>query len=120
MPYIKIEQRARINSYLHELTEQIQFMEHDVLKRPGIVNYIVTRIVATTLRPDEGWSYHSASRALAVLRDAEAEMRRRLMDIVENSAIRRNGDILEYTTIYEPTKIIPKIEVDKDGHWDYS
>ena len=96
MPYIKQESRARINSYLHELTDQIQMMEPDALKRPGIVNYIITRIVATVLKPDEEWSYHSMSRALAVLRDAEAEMRRRLMDVIENTAIGRNGDLQEY------------------------
>lgn len=72
-------------------------MEPDVLKRPGIVNYIITRIVATTLKPEEGWSYHSVSRALAVLRDAETEMRRRIMDVVEEKAIWRNGDLREYS-----------------------
>ena len=96
MPYIKPELRARINSYLHELTEQICFMEHDVIKRPGIVNYVISRIAAITLKPEEGWSYHSLSRAIAVLRDAATEMERRLMAKREDQVIKDNGDLEDY------------------------
>jgi len=96
MPYIKQESRARINSYLHELTDQIQMMEPDDLKRPGIVNYVITRIVATVLKPSEEWSYHSLSRAIAVLRDAATEMERRLMAKCEDQAIQSNRDLEDY------------------------
>jgi hypothetical protein len=89
-------------------------MEPDVLRRPGIVNYVVTRLVASTLEPDEGWSYHSISRALAVLSDAKAEMRRRLMDVIENNAIVRNGDLQEYGS--GSRAAIPETGRNADGH----
>ncbi len=96
MPYIKLNDRARLNFYMEEVVGHLKWVQPDVLKRPGPTNYVITRIVARTLKPEEGWSYHSISRAIAVLNDAAAEMRRRLMDVREDDAIEKNGDIPEY------------------------
>lgn len=74
----------------------MKFCESDVLKRPGPTNYVITRIVARALKPDDGWSYHSISRAIAVLRDAATEMERRLMAPYEDDKSAENGDIMEY------------------------
>ncbi len=96
MPYIKRGARVRLNLYISEVVNQLKLVQPDLLKRPGPTNYVVTRIVARALKPDDGWSYHSISRAIAVLNDAATEMRRRLMDVRENDAIKENGDIPEY------------------------
>ena len=96
MPYIKKGARVRLNFYISEVVNQLKFVQPDVLKRPGLTNYVVTRIVTRTLKPEDGWSYHSISRAIAVLNDAATEMRRRLMDVREDDAIKENGDIPEY------------------------
>ncbi len=98
MPYIKEHDRTTLNFAIDEIVTQLGWLQPDVLKRPGPTNYVVTRIVARTLKPEEGWSYHSISRALGVLRDAAAEMQRRLMDTREDAAIENNGDIPEYSS----------------------
>jgi len=99
MPYIKPDDRAKLNFYMNKVVNQLKLVQPDILKRPGPTNYIVTRIVTMALKPDDGWSYHSISRAIAVLNDAATEMRRRLMDTREDVAIKNNGDIPEYKVI---------------------
>lgn len=96
MPYITQEDRALINHDLHTLIMQITWAQPDILQRPGMVNYAVSRLVCGTLKPREGWSYHSLSRAIAVLRDAATEMERRLMAKREDQVIKDNGDLEDY------------------------
>jgi hypothetical protein len=96
MPYIQQIDRQRLDNAIYNAVMALRVVAPDVLKRPGPTNYTVTRIVAGALKPEEGWSYHSLSRAIAVLRDAGAEMQRRLMDQRENQVIQENGDVPEY------------------------
>ena len=96
MPYIKPDDRAKLNFYMEEVVRQLEWVEPDIFKRTGTTNYVITRIVTRALKPADGWSYSSISRAIAVLTDAATEMRRRLMDVREDYAIKKNGDIPEY------------------------
>jgi hypothetical protein len=96
MPYIKQQDRSILNRPIQVLVDALRAVAPDVLQRPGPTNYVVTRIVVGALKPGEGWSYHSLSRAIAVLRDAAAEMQRRLMDQREDQVIHENGDVPEY------------------------
>ena len=96
MPYIKRKDRGLINHDLHELTESILWAKPNILERPGMVNYAISRLVCGTLKPEAGWSYHSLSRAIAVLRDAATEMERRLMAKHEDQVIQDNGDLEDY------------------------
>jgi hypothetical protein len=96
MPYIKQSQRKRLEYPLDVIVNQLNSLEQEVACRPGLVNYAITSIVLRTLKPDDGWSYTSISRAVAVLRDAATEMERRLMAKREDQAILNNGDIPEY------------------------
>jgi hypothetical protein len=97
MPYIRKEQRANgLDDVIYQAVCHLKRIAPAVSDRPGPANYVVTRIVAGALKPDAGWSYHSISRAIAVLNDAAAEMRRRLMDRRENEVIIENGDVPEY------------------------
>lgn len=96
MPYIKKTMRALLNCYIETLKNHIIHEEPIIFNRPGVVNYAITRLVAGSLKPVDGWSYHSLSRAIAVLRDAATEMERRLMAKREDKAIQDNGDIQEY------------------------
>jgi len=95
MPYIKQDQRNVLDPHIDHLIAQLC---HSIPadKRPGAINYSVCRIVCNALRPNDGWSYHSLSKALAVLHDAEAELRRRLMDKHEDIVIQNNGDLKEF------------------------
>ena len=96
MPYIKKEKRALINSCVKALRDQIVWAEPDIIDRPGMVNYAVSRLVAGSLKPATGWTYHSLSRGIAVLRDAATEMERRLMAKREDQVISDNGDLEDY------------------------
>jgi hypothetical protein len=96
MPYIKPEDRiASLDIYIHDMAALLRNM-HDLDVRKGPCNYTVTRLVLQAMKPDSGWSYHSISNAIAVLRDAATEMERRLMGPREDKAITTNGDIPEY------------------------
>lgn len=97
MPYIIKNDRSNLDPAIFEIVDRLEKVAPDILKRPGPTNYVVTRIVAGALKPAEGWSYHSLSRAIAVLRDAATEMERRLMAKREDQVIIENGDVPEYT-----------------------
>jgi hypothetical protein len=96
MPYIKRNDREIVDGTIDRTIAALVFGFPDIFNRPGPVNYVITRIVASSLKPPTGWSYHSISRAIAVLRDAATEMERRLMAHREKEAINENGDIEEY------------------------
>jgi hypothetical protein len=95
MPYITSPFRLHLDPVIDEITSRLR--EHFAWEvRHGATNYVISRIVAETLKPDAGWGYSSLSRAVAVLEDAAAEMRRRLLDPYEDAARERNGDLPEY------------------------
>jgi len=102
MPYIKKTDRANgLDRSINQIVLDLKRIRHWPATRKGATNYAVTRIVLASMKPDEGWSYDSISRALAVLDDAHGEMKRRLMDVREDKAIEQNGDVLEYMTAFE-------------------
>lgn len=96
MPYIAHADRLFVGSSIDKLIEDMLEVDGVRPASAGLVNYVISRIVSKTMKPELGWSYSSLSKALAVFRDAESEMRRRLLDPYENAAIRKNGDIPEY------------------------
>ena len=100
MPYITPELRDRLDPEIEMLIGQIVNVAPKG-KIDGVLNYVVSRIVAASAkevaaRDGESWGYHTISEAVKVLTDAAAEMRRRLLDIYETSAIIKNGDLPEY------------------------
>ena len=96
MPYIKPKQREPIDKAIDDglLIHALRFVPLD--NRAGAVNYAISRIVVGAMKPKEGWTYPSLSAARAVFRDAEDELRRRLMDPYESHKCVVNGDIPEY------------------------
>lgn len=102
MPYVTKLDRILVDTDLDRLIAVMPRCPEDDVCPAGIINYVITRIVAQTSRPCRGWSYASLSKALAIFRDAEAEMRRRLLDPYEDKAISKNGDIPEYGPAYQP------------------
>lgn len=102
MPYIDEETKAAIVSGnigeefnpLPELCMALQLLPDD--KRDGAVNYVISTIVASSMRPDDGWRYNSLLRAYGTFLAAAAEFYRRLVAPYEDKAIAKNGDIPEY------------------------
>jgi len=95
MPYINLDKRLEIaiesDGAIQVLQHRLQQVARD--KRKGSVNYVISRIVLGAFQP---MSYHDISDAVSVLRDAAAEIERRLMGPREDVAIANNGDLPEY------------------------
>jgi len=94
MPYV--------NNVLREVVdEKIDAVVHDILQhtkpeeRDGLANYVVTRLVMGTLKPETGWNYVSLSNVIKTLECAKAEIYRRKVAPYEDGAIARNRDLAE-------------------------
>ena len=94
MPYSEQQLRELFNPHIEVLQEAVR--EFDLDDREGLVNYIITRVTAGSLKPLTGWRYKSASRAWKEMLHAAHEFARRILDKLEDDAIERNGDIPEY------------------------
>ena len=105
MPYISDEDRKRILEceasphlggvdIIEALIDTLRTIPSG--KTKGACNYVISRLVAGAMKPDDGWSYTSLSNAAGVFDDAGNEFRRRLLDPYEDKAIEKNGDLPEY------------------------
>lgn len=92
MPYIAPESRP---AYDHEIELLISKLRTS-LKKDGDVNYVISRIVAGTFKPDAGWSYETASDGTKAFEAAGTEFYRRVLAPYEDKGIVKNGDIPEY------------------------
>jgi hypothetical protein len=88
MPYIRPERREDLDPMVDALAAKLREM---VCVR-GDLNYVVTQLVLSALKPDSGWSYHSLSDTISVLRDAADEIARRMLGPYEDKAAAKNGD----------------------------
>jgi len=118
MPYIKKEDRSKdveslttghdtyarcyeLDEVIDALIDHIQIkgfeyqIDDYIDKRKGLCNYIISRIVAGGMKPNQ-WSYTSLSEARAVFTDAGEEFTRRMIAPYEGKAIEKNGDVPEY------------------------
>jgi hypothetical protein len=102
MPYIDKNLRRRVETaagwlegdVVETLCETIRALPDD--KRDGAVNYVISTIVARSMKPKDGWRYNSLLRAYGTFCAAAAEFYRRLVAPYEDKAISKNGDIPEY------------------------
>lgn len=94
MPYIKEQDKVQVVANLDRLIENIK--EFPLEEREGVVNYVISTVVASSLKPDTGWRYKWLNRAMGVLTCATQEFYRRLVAPYEDNCIKKNGDILEY------------------------
>ena len=92
MPYIKPERRLLYDFPVNDLVQSL--LDSQCVR--GDVNYVLTRVVLGALKPKTGWSYHSLSDCVSVLRDAADEIQRRLLGPYEDTAAERNGDVWEF------------------------
>lgn len=97
MPYIGDVMRETLDPLVLELIERIKDMAPEG-DRDGVANYVISRIVAASMRPKDGWRYKSLAHAAEVFTAAGDEFRRRMLDPYEDRAIAKNGDIPEYET----------------------
>lgn len=106
MPYISEKDREKnqydsdnfhydINEYIDNIISHIKENFH-IEDREGITNYCISRIIAGSMKPDEGWRYRYLNRAYGTFFSAAAEFYRRLVAPYEDECIKKNGDIPEY------------------------
>lgn len=82
MPYIKLEQRARlVNDPLDA-------------ENAGELNYMITVLIKTYLKK-KGLCYQTCNDIVGALDNAKGEFKRRVQDPYEDKKIRENGDVYE-------------------------
>lgn len=96
MPYIKENwKRKKIDKYIDDLIPYIE--------SKGDVNYTICELIGTLILK-RGIGYTTISELIDVLPDAEAELRRRLLEKYEDYKIIENGDVPSFITILKLMK----------------
>jgi hypothetical protein len=91
MPYVREELRQEIGDSIESLTETIH--NHHDIDIPGLVNYVITQIVLSSLQPRLGWNYNSLMQVIGTLECSKQEIYSRLVRPYEDSKIEQNGDL---------------------------
>lgn len=97
MPYVKPDDRAKVNDTLQLLISDIRdkFL---VDERDGVLNYCISELVCQSMRPPSGeWRYRLLERCVGILECCKLEMYRRLVGPYEDKTIKNNGDIESYS-----------------------
>ena len=94
MPYVNPLIRNAVAPELASLVQGVR--ELPDTQRDGALNYIISELVARSLRPDTGWNYFSIHRAHGVFQDAGAEFYRRVAGPYEAQCIVKHGDLQGY------------------------
>lgn len=90
MPYIKEDDRKNINHIIEDLISYIN--------SKGDLNYTVCELIGRLILNTK-IDYTQISEWIDTLPDAEAELRRRLLDPYENQKIIENGDVPSFIEI---------------------
>lgn len=88
MPYIKQEDRKRLDAFIDALANQL------AASKPGEFNYVITRLIA--FRMAENPSYTEANAMIGMLECVKQEFYRRLVMKYEDGKMVENGDVPEY------------------------
>jgi len=97
MPYIKQDDRQKLDHYINTLVSVIG-ERFDDDEKEGVLNYTITSIIEGIARKDNktNWRYRLINRAIGVLECVKLEFYRRLAGPYEDKAIETNGDISLY------------------------
>ncbi len=93
MPYITKEDREALDEVLTPLLEQV-----DISVKPGILNYVITKICYSRLFEAGGIKgmeahYEDYNEVIGVLEDVKLELYRRKVAPYEDKKIKENGDL---------------------------
>ena len=94
MPYVDKKERKTVDGQIDKLIMSI--CDNDPLTLPGVLNYVVSRIIAHACSPDASWRYKQIMEAIGTLECAKLELYRRVAGPKEDLAIDENGDTPEY------------------------
>lgn len=93
MPYIRKEYRDKLDPHLSKLEDELKPMMRGNQGK-GNLTYALYHLGLTAIQ-QKGVRYGTVSDILACFRDAEMELRRRVLDPYEDSIRDINGDIGE-------------------------
>lgn len=88
MPYIKREDRLKVDEQINELIESIV----DEKSKAGLLNYSITRLIHGIYNLDNP-SYEKINSAIGVLECAKQELYRKKAAPYEEEKILENGDV---------------------------
>lgn len=83
MPDILKCDKAFLEPSLADLIFTMKEVDGQEVVAPELLNYVITRITLGTRTPTKN-TYCTSSATLAILRDVEAELRRKLIDFYED------------------------------------
>jgi hypothetical protein len=92
MPYISKNDRKILDHEINILISCIKCLE----KKEGAANYTISRILAGSLKPENGWNYSSLADVIKTYECAKIEFYNRMLTPYEHDAIQKNDDIVEY------------------------
>ena len=92
MPYIKQEQRRKLDDAINELSAQIAFLSKDKTDFAGLLNYTCTKLALQTIPEKRYWAIAATTGAL---RNAAEEFYRRYGVPYEDAMIKTNGDVYD-------------------------
>lgn len=94
MPYVKEVKRGLVDRNTEQLINDLQLADKEDLL--GLLNYVVSRIVAAGCSPGATWRYSQLMADIGTLECAKLELYRRVGGPKEDLAIQDNGDVEEY------------------------
>lgn len=92
MPYIKKEQRETLDKQITELAAAIEKQHTDVDLDPGILNYVVTKLI---LDLNFRRNYKNFNAVVGALECCKLELYRRGIAPYEDKKIQENGDVYD-------------------------
>ena len=97
MPYIKKEQRQKLDPAIDSLSSALETLVlADSTALAGLLNYSVSRLMARVVQNTGGWRYHRIASITGMLKNVSDEFYRRVAVPYEDDQIDKNTDIKEY------------------------
>ena len=94
MPYIKKEERQRLDPHIETLFHELAKSGEDI---EGNLNYTLTTLLGSIpVAFGDAWRYKHINRVIGTLECVKQEFYRRLAGPYEDKAIEKNGDIAIY------------------------
>jgi len=93
MPYIEDKDK-------HEMSDHIESLQM-FIESKGDLNYAICELVGRLILDSDKISYTQMSEWIDAVHDAEAELRRRLLNPYEDIKIFENGDVPSFTGILD-------------------
>lgn len=98
MPYIKQDQRTKLNPKIDALANEIYLQTSENMDVAGLLNYCITELMMRVIKQRFGKiRYYLLALMSGVLHNVDLELYRRVAVDYENDKIKTQGDIPSYS-----------------------